>query len=103
MTNGKKCVCEWKDDKVTAFCGAHNELHNTLVEPLIVDRARLEYIQAYAKTQHPLISSQACPLCTWEWEIDEKTGFGKGSNRQECGYHYALNQLYRIKILDEEE
>ena len=106
MTNGKHkldCKCEWNDkNEVISFCGAHHAHHQKLIEPLIQDRARLEQINAYSKTQHPLISSHPCPLCEWDWEIDEKTGFGMGTHRKECGYHYALHELYKIKIVDEE-
>lgn len=103
MTNGK-CACTWNDNgEVTGFCGAHQEHHRKLTEPLIVDRARLEQIKVYAKTQHPLISSQACPLCEWSWKMDEKTGFGVGTRGKDCSYHHALHQLYTLKIEDSNE
>jgi hypothetical protein len=61
----------------------------------------LEYIRVYAKTEHPIISSRACPLC--EWDSEEKDGMWVGKNRKPCTFHFALNQLYALKIEGEED
>jgi len=104
MTNGKHkldCKCLWDDDEVIAFCGAHQQHHRTLTEPLLQDKVMLEYIRVYAKTEHPIISSRACPLCEWDSEV--KDGMWVGRNRKVCTYHYALNQLYALKIDGKED
>lgn len=103
MTHGKHCECKWDGDTVVSECGAHFEFFKKQMQPLIQTKAKLEQIQAYSKSQHPLISSQACPLCEWNWEYDDETGFGKGKRIKECGYHHALNQLYTIKIEGNDE
>lgn len=100
MTNGKHkldCKCLWDDDSnVIAFCGAHQEHHRKLTEPLLQDKAMLEHIRVYANNQHPLLSSMACPLCEWSGEVEN--GFWKGRRGKSCSYHYALHQLYALKI-----
>ena len=101
MTNGSRCACEWDGDTVTAFCGAHHAHHRVLSEPLIREVAVLEHIRVYSKTEHPIISSRACPLCDWDSEV--KDGMWVGKKRKPCTYHLALNQLYALKIEGEED
>ena len=103
MTNGKKCACKWdENDEVVSFCGAHTKLHNKLTESLIEDRAMLEYIKVYAKHDHPILTSRACPLCQWETEQIEN-GMWVGKHKTPCTYHYALNQLYALKVEGRED
>jgi len=100
--NGK-CACLWNDDgEVEIFCGAHMALHQKMIEPLIKDKALLEYIQVYAKNDHPLLSSKPCPLCDWDGVVDDN-GMWKGKHIKHCSYHFALNQLYKLKIDGQED
>lgn len=105
MTNGKEmgvnCVCLWENGKVVSFCGAHTEHHHELIEPTMQKLAELELIIAYAKNEHPMLSSRPCPLC--EWDSTVENGIWKGQNRKPCSYHYALHQLYKIKIEGQDE
>ena len=100
MTNGK-CACTWNDGEVTGFCGAHQEHHRKITEPLLQDKAMLEHIKIYAKNEHPILSSRACPLCEWDGEVEN--GMWKGTNRKPCTFHFALHQLYALKIEDKKD
>ena len=49
MTNGKNCACLWNEEgEVEIFCGAHMKKHQEMIQPLIEDKSRLEYIKSYA-------------------------------------------------------
>ena len=102
MTNGK-CACKWDGSKVVSMCGAHMEKHREMIKPLIEDKAKLEYIQSYAKRDHPLLSSRPCPLCDWQGVIDEETGFWKGKHRKFCSFHEAINWLYGLNVEQKDE
>jgi len=101
MTNGKQCECKWDGDKVIAECEAHFAFFKEQMQPLIEAKAKLEYIEVYAKNDHPLLSSKPCPLCRWDSGI--KDGMWVGAHREFCSYHYALNQLYALKIEGQED
>lgn len=93
------CQCKWNDNnEVISFCGAHYALHRKMHDPV---EHKLDAILDYAKNQHPSLSSQSCPLCIWEWEKDDHTGFAKGKFIKACGYHYALDELRRIYTEDD--
>lgn len=91
-----ECKCKWNDkDEVTEFCGAHYQAHRKILDPI---EHKLTIIEDYAAKQHPLVSSKACPLCTWVWDTDPKfPGWAQGKRIKDCSYHHALNQLYTIK------
>ena len=92
-----ECKCNLNDEgEVTSFCGAHYHAHHKILDPI---EHKLTIIEDYAAKQHPLVSSQACPLCTWDWEDSKEIpGWRTGKRTKECGYHYALNQLYTTKF-----
>ena len=92
-----KCVYDDKTNEVKATCGTHAAYMRKITDPL---EHKLELIENYARKEHPLISSRACPLCAWDWEQDEKTGWAMGTNRKQCSYHMALHNLYKCKIED---
>jgi len=93
-----ECKCNLNDEgEVTSFCGAHYHAHRKILDPL---EHKLALIKNYATKEHPLVSSRACPLCTWDWKQDEKTGWAMGTNRKQCSYHMALHNLYICKIED---
>jgi len=97
MTNGKKCECVWDDDgALVSECKAHYDYYEWFMRPLIEAKAELERIKVYANGEHPLLSSRPCPLC--EWDSTVESGIWKGQNRKPCSYHFALDQLYRLKI-----
>lgn len=96
MTNGKQCACEWDGDKVVQECKAHKKFFTEIMQPFIKAKAELELIKVYAKNEHPMLSSRPCPLCEWDSTVED--GIWKGQNRKPCSYHYALNQLYKLKI-----
>jgi len=101
MTNGKDCECKWEGDRVVSECGAHFEFFKEQMQPLIEIKAELERIKIYAKNEHPILSSRACPLCEWTGTVEG--GMWKGTNRKPCSYHFALNQLYALKIEGEKD
>lgn len=102
MTNGNRCQCVWDDDgALMSECEAHAEYFEWHMRPLIEAKAELERIKVYAKNEHPLLSSRPCPLCEWDSTVEK--GIWKGQNRKPCSYHYALNQIYKLKIEGRED
>jgi len=70
--------------------------HQEMIQPLIEDKSRLEYIKSYANGEHPILSSRPCPLCEWNGTVQD--GMWSGKHIKFCSYHYAINQLYKLKI-----
>ena len=102
MTNGNRCNCVWDDDGVLIDeCKAHNQYFKEHMRTLIEAKAELECIKIYATNEHPMLSSHPCPLCQWESTVEN--GIWKGTNRKPCSYHFALNQLYKLKIDGQED
>jgi hypothetical protein len=101
MTSGKQCACEWDGDEVVEECKSHNRYFKKHMHSLIETKAELERIKVYAKNEHPILSSRPCPLCEWDSTVED--GIWKGQNRKPCSYHFALDQLYKLKVVGRED
>jgi hypothetical protein len=102
MTNGKQsCGCTWDNGEVVEECREHFEFFKKQMIELIEMKHELERIKVYAKNEHPMLSSRPCPLCEWDSTVEK--GIWKGQNRKPCSYHFALDQLYKLKVVGRED